>query len=96
MADSHSTGRPMARTYLLAAVACLALVLILTLAAASSATRSAPPARTCFPAAKWDARKSARPCARIVRVLEDGSLVVAVTDADGKSRYRATVAARDR
>lgn len=53
-------------------------------------------ARTCFPLASWDARPSQRPCARIVRVAEDGSVRFRVENAGGRIRWRATVGAQDR
>jgi hypothetical protein len=54
------------------------------------------PGRSCFPAKRWDAKPSRRPCARIVRVFEDGSVRLRVEDAGGRFRYRAGVGARDR
>lgn len=51
------------------------------------AARPAPSERVCFPAGKWDADDAVRPCARITGVYEDGSVEVAVSDADGTVRY---------
>lgn len=50
----------------------------------------------CFPRALWDARDRYRPCARIVRVDEDGSIVAQVQDHDGTVRFGFRVGARDR
>lgn len=55
-----------------------------------------PRQRVCFPAGKWDARDAVRPCARITAVYEDGSVEVAVSDADGDVRWRSQVGALDR
>lgn len=67
---------------------------------ATAAERPAVPTRVCFPASSWDEQygvpDSKRPCARIVRVEEDGSVRVVVTDADGTFRYAAGIGARDR
>lgn len=52
--------------------------------------------QACFPASKWDAKDSERPCARIVRVYEDGSVRIAVSDADGTPRFAVGVGAKDR
>jgi hypothetical protein len=65
-----------------------------TPATGSSSAQSAP--RVCFPAARWDADDAERPCVRVVRLYEDGSLVVRVSDADGTVRYTAGVGALDR
>lgn len=40
--------------------------------------------KVCFPASKWDANDDERPCSEIVKVWEDGSTRVRVTQADGK------------
>jgi hypothetical protein len=73
----------------------LVLVSILAIVAYATARPSSSP-RTCFPAAKWGpAPDRLRPCARIVRVFEDGSVQLAVEDASGRVRWRATVGARD-
>lgn len=57
-------------------------------------------ARTCFPDSKWDEQygvpDSKRPCARIVRVEEDGSVSVEVSDASGKVRFVGSIGAQDR
>lgn len=77
----------------------LVAVLILTalLGPADAQTRpvKAKP-RVCFPAKRWDAAPGKRPCARITRVYEDGSIELAVSDADGTVRWRAQLGARDR
>lgn len=55
--------------------------------------------RTCFPLSKWTPGKvpaSARPCARILRVEEDGSVKVQVSNADGTFRYQFGYGAEDR
>ena len=55
--------------------------------------------RVCFPAASWSdgtVPLGQRPCARISRVHEDGSVTVVVTDADGTFRYRGGIGAQDR
>lgn len=60
-------------------------------AAPSTATTATAP-RVCFPAKQWSpAPDSARPCARIVRLYEDGSLRVRVTRADGSGGWTAGV-----
>lgn len=75
--------------------AILALLLLIAVGAVASAgVHSAQ--RVCFPAAKWDAAAGKRPCARIVRVFEDGSVRVAVSDANGTVRYTTGVGALDR
>lgn len=71
-----------------------AIVALALAAGIASADRQSP--RACFPAGKWDADQGKRPCAKIVRVYEDGSVRVAVSDASGKLRYRAGVGAKDR
>lgn len=77
-------------------VAILALILAVGVGSAASAGVGGGQQRVCFPAAKWDAPNAKRPCARIVRVFEDGSVRVRVEDASGQLRYRAGVGARDR
>lgn len=55
--------------------------------------------RTCYPLADWDTGNVSadyRPCARIARVFEDGSVRVQVSDADGTVRWGAGIGARDR
>ncbi len=76
--------------------AALALAVVVTLATGFAHAAPQPSARVCFPASKWDAKDSKRPCARVVRVEEDGSVRVKVADADGAYRYSATVGAEDR
>lgn len=49
--------------------------------------------RTCFPARLWSASQSYRPCARVTKVEEDGSVTIAVSDADGVVRYTASYGA---
>lgn len=78
-------------------VAILALVLVAAVGSTATAgIHGGQQARTCFPAAKWDAKQSKRPCVRIVRVSEDGSFQFAVSDADGTVRYTSGVGAQDR
>jgi hypothetical protein len=60
-----------------------------------SRARVRPAKRLCFPARLWDAPERFRPCARVVRVVEDGSVWVAVSDHDGTLRYTGTLGARD-
>lgn len=52
--------------------------------------------RVCFASSSWDAPQGLRPCARILRVQEDGSFSYAVEDANGTVRYSASVGALDR
>lgn len=52
-----------------------------------------PKQRTCFPARLWSAKQAYRPCARVTKVEEDGSITVAVSDADGTVRYTASYGA---
>ena len=52
--------------------------------------------RVCFPRADWGAKPALRPCARITRVYEDGSVKLAVSDASGTVRWSVGVGARDR
>lgn len=52
--------------------------------------------RVCFPASKWDANDALRPCAKITRVYEDGSVQIAVSDANGTVRYTTGIGALDR
>lgn len=57
----------------------------------------APSERVCFPRATWGpARQGLRPCARITRVYEDGSVGLRVSDADGTTRYTTGIGALDR
>jgi hypothetical protein len=60
-------------------------------------THQAP--RVCFDRDQWNTGvvpASKRPCARIVRLYEDGSFKVRVSDADGTVRYSLGVGAQDR
>lgn len=79
----------------IAVAATLTVLLTMQVAPAAKTT----PTRTCFPAAKWNTGTvpaSKRPCARIVRVFEDGSVRIRVEDASGSLRYGAGIGARDR
>ena len=99
MSDSTISNRALSRSLALVAIAVTVAVLALfTLGSRSSVTAAtgADHPRTCFPISKWDANPGLRPCARVTRVFEDGSLRVRVEDADGHIRYRAGVGARDR
>lgn len=51
--------------------------------------------RTCFPAKHWNAEDAYRPCARVVRIWEDGSVRIAVSDANGTVRYTLGVGVPD-
>lgn len=96
MADSILSNRPPSRRpTLVAIIATVAVLVLLTLGTRSSVTAAtgADHPRTCFPVSKWDANPGLRPCARVTRVFEDGSLRVQVEDADGDFRYRAGVVA---
>lgn len=91
------------QTIICTAVAAVALALLAspTMPAAyfypgGSASTSPAPPRACFPAAKWSADQRRRPCARVVRVAEDGTVRLRVENAGGRVRYSATVGARDR
>jgi hypothetical protein len=96
MSDPTISDRALSRwPTIVAAVAVLALLTLGTRSSVTAATDAARP-QTCFPASKWDAKDSKRPCARVVRVAEDGSVRVRVNDADGGFRYSATVGAEDR
>lgn len=53
-------------------------------------------ARVCFPAKLWNAPDRLRPCARVLSVIEDGSLRIAVLDASGVVRYEIGVGVPDR
>jgi hypothetical protein len=99
MADFILTNRPASRWPTLVVIgATLAVVALLALGVRSSvvAATSADHPRTCFPVSKWDANPGLRPCARVVRVFEDGSLRVQVSDANGNVRFSAGVGAEDR
>lgn len=50
--------------------------------------------RVCVSAEVWSGDDAERPCARIVRVWEDGSTQVRVTRADGGEAFTATTGAR--
>lgn len=52
------------------------------------------PGQVCFPAEKWNADDSERPCARIVRLWEDGSARVRVSSADGAYQFTSNTGAR--
>jgi hypothetical protein len=55
--------------------------------------------RTCYPRDQWSTGTvpaSQRPCARVVRIWEDGSVRLAVSDADGTVRYTVGIGAQDR
>ncbi|HEX3241117.1 MAG TPA: hypothetical protein VHR18_13405 [Solirubrobacterales bacterium] len=83
----------------LAALAAVALLLVVSVGAVEGSTASATERTVggaCFPAGSWDADLDDRPCVRIVRVAEDGSFSYAVTDADGTRRYRGAIGATDR
>jgi hypothetical protein len=75
------------------AVAAIAAAL---LASTALGNDSDSQSRVCFPASAWNADDTQRPCARLVRVLEDGSVRVQVTDADGEVRFTTGVGALDR
>lgn len=79
-----------------AILAALLLPAALILASADASTGGQHPSRTCFPRAKWDGEASYRPCAEVRRVYEDGSVVLAVEDADGTTRYTVGIGAKDR
>lgn len=53
----------------------------------------------CFPASHWDGSErtpdSLRPCAQIVRVEEDGSTKIRVSERDGTVRFTVGVGAPD-
>ncbi len=53
-----------------------------------------PQGRVCVSAEVWSADDAERPCARIVRVFEDGSTQVVVTQANGKRLFRSNTGAR--
>lgn len=76
------------------AVAFAALCLLLISEPASSASYRND--LRCFPAKKWAAQQQYRPCARVTKVYEDGSVEVAVYDANGTERYTYSVGAQDR
>ncbi len=79
------------------AIVLTALVVFLAgynVAAGDDWTRPVNQPRVCFPAAKWDADDADRPCALIEKVWEDGSVRVAVSQADGSGRYMTTTGAR--
>ena len=63
-------------------------------AAGDDWTRPVNQPRVCFPADRWDADDDDRPCALIAKVWEDGSVKVAVSQADGSERYMTTTGAR--
>jgi hypothetical protein len=96
MADANPTRLARARKFTASTIALLCLAAALGILAVAHADAPSSPSRACFPASKWDAKDSRRPCARIVRVFEDGSVRVRVEDADGRFRYRAGVGAKDR
>lgn len=47
-----------------------------------------PSDRVCFSARSWSADDGERPCARVTRIYEDGSVELQVLDANGTERYR--------
>lgn len=55
---------------------------------------SSPQGRSCVSAEVWSADDAERPCARIVKVWEDGSTRVVVTQADGKRLFTSTTGSR--
>lgn len=63
-------------------------------AEAEAEAASEPQGRVCVSAEVWSADDAERPCARIVRVWEDGSTQVRVTQADGGYLFTATTGAR--
>lgn len=71
-------------------------VLIVAASAALAPAAQTDPGRVCFPRSTWDADPQHRPCAEIVRLYEDGSLKVRVSDANGTPRYSYGVGALDR
>lgn len=81
------------RPNLVAGLALWATVALLAIVGAANAlphrgtvtVHSAP--RVCFPASSWDAPNKRRPCVRVVRLYEDGSLRLRVSDAGGRLRY---------
>lgn len=71
-----------------AAIAAIMAAALLGAATGAAHALRAPSPRVCFPARHWaPAPDSVRPCARILRVYEDGSLRLGVYDADGTVRY---------
>jgi hypothetical protein len=81
-------------------LAVYALCLVGAVEFSDGASRPAPSPRVCFPDRKWNEEYGTpdafRPCARIVTVYEDGSVEVAVSDANGTVRWTAGIGARDR
>lgn len=51
------------------------------------ATTNPIPHGRCMSAAAWNAPDGLRPCAQVRRVYEDGSVKLAVMDANGTTRY---------
>lgn len=75
----------------------LAVVIALFFAFVAIRALDTEPQRVCFPASKWGpVEQRYRPCARIERVFEDGSVTLGVYDADGTQRYTTGIGALDR
>lgn len=53
-----------------------------------------PQGRVCVSTEVWSADDAERPCARIVKVWEDGSTRVVVTQANGKRLFTSTTGSR--
>jgi hypothetical protein len=81
------------------ALALLAIVLYCAAFRVEAESRHAEK-RVCFPASEWSnpnaPAKGLRPCGAIRRIYEDGSVVLAVEDANGTTRYTVGIGARDR
>jgi hypothetical protein len=68
-------------------VAAIAVIVIATSTALATHRGGESVHDECFPARLWDAKRGQRPCAKIVRVDEDGSARVRVKTASGRSLY---------
>lgn len=101
------TGRrrvPTSTQIIVALAACLVLALLAaaphigggSAGSTSGDVQLVPDARTCFPLPRWQAAPGRRPCARIARVWEDGSVRVVVSDASGAERFTFGYGAADR
>lgn len=69
------------------------ILLVGTVQGAPSASKHTK--RTCIPERVWEDTPGLRPCARIVRVYEDGSIELSVSDANGTERYSIGVGVPD-
>lgn len=85
------------RLAVLALVLCLGALGAVALATSGdshSGAAESTQGRVCLSAEVWSADDAERPCARIVKVWEDGSTRVVVTQADGEPLFTSTTGSR--